>query len=479
MIVFLEPLDVGGKAAGDIRAEVIAQHLSQETNTDVVGADAPVSTALLNALHKAGRLWLKGREGGNGSEIDVFYVPGPKAIDIISQEHNPWATTLGSKIRKSVRSTDGAIFEFPTEDGTSSVDVFITDWSPCPAACALAVHRLHPVLANCPSVPLTGAHFIGKYVRHPLTGDLLPIWTADWVKADFGTGAVLVNPAHNETDLTFGREIGLPIRFALCPEGASEEPTSWPVPPVIKTGTVVRSGRYDGMSRNEAQTTYFEVLKERQLARPDVDRSLGSAPIATLRVAETGTHALFQNGHLIDAAGPDAAHRVEIDLGALYKCADRALQYDAKTVVANVAAIKKAGPVLAGMLLDAGVDPTVLNIVSTGPVDGNPPDIADHILRTALFVGGNASEPINLNQGLIEQVESYLKSLERCRDELSGGDAQPPRDVASLLANGNPKSAFRSLTRWQKDCLKSERKIDIAELEALCARFAFGDAHQT
>lgn len=474
MIVYLEPLDAGNTSAGDIRAEVIAQHLSRGKGVDVVDTKGSVSVDLLNALHQTKRLSFRSRKGDDSTSIDIFYVPGPRAIEIISREHNPWAATLGSKIRKSVRTTDGAIFKFPTETGDSIVEIFITDWSPCPAACALAVHRLHPILTDCPKVPLTGAHFIGKYVRHPLTGDLLPVWTADWVKADFGTGAVLVNPAHNETDLAFGRDIGLPIRFALTPEGTSEEPETWPVPPVIKTGKVVRSGRYDGMTRNEAQTTYFKVLQDRKLASPHVDHSLGSAPIATLNLSETGTYALFQNGYLIASVEDTAAQRTNIEFGALYACADRALKNDARSVVANVAAIKKAGPVLAGMLLDAGADPATVDLLSTGPVNGNPAATHDRILRTALFVGGNVSEPINLNQGLIEQIESFFKSLDRCREELSGGDAQPPRDVATLLASGNPKSAFRSLTRWQKDCLKSGRKLDIAVLNAVCEHFVFG-----
>jgi leucyl-tRNA synthetase len=473
MIIYLEPLDSSGPVGEDIRAEVIAQHLSEENNVQTLDADVSVSLDLLNTLHKAGRLWLKSTSKNTDLTIDVYYVPGPKVIETISQEHNPWAAALGTKIRKSVRSTDGAIFKFPSENGTSSVDVFITDWSPCPAACALAVHRLHPILSECPDIPLSESHFTGKYVRHPLTGDLLPIWTADWVKADFGTGAVLVNPAHNETDLSFGRKMGLPIRFALSPEESSDEPDSWLVPPVIKTGHVVRSGQYDGMTRNEAQTTYFEVLKKRGLAHSYIDRSLGSAPIATLRLSETGPLALFQNGKLIDTAQADPKNRIIVEFSSAYKCADRAVKHRAQTVVANVGAMKKVGPVLAGMLIDAGVDPTIVNFINTGPVNGDLTDITDQTLRTALLVGGKISEPINLNQGLIDQVESFFKSQERCRSELSGGDAHPPSDIALFLSQGDPKNAFRSLARWQKECLKSGRKIDIGQLEVLCNRFTF------
>ncbi|KIZ14371.1 hypothetical protein SNA_35320 [Streptomyces natalensis ATCC 27448] len=70
--------------------------------------------------------------------------------------------------------------------------------------------------------------FTGRYCRHPLTGDLLPVWTASWVAPEFGTGAVLVNPGHDATDLAFAREVGLPVRFALLPAGREEAPEHWP-----------------------------------------------------------------------------------------------------------------------------------------------------------------------------------------------------------------------------------------------------------
>ena len=54
--------------------------------------------------------------------------------------------------------------------------------------------------------------FSGRYVRHPLTGDKLPLWVADYVLAGYGTGAVMAVPAHDERDFEFATTYELPIK---------------------------------------------------------------------------------------------------------------------------------------------------------------------------------------------------------------------------------------------------------------------------
>jgi hypothetical protein len=207
------------------------------------------------------------------------------------------------------RASQGALFHFPQETGEGSLAVFITDWSPCPAACAVAIHRAHPFAADLDKP--AGSGFTGRYVRHPLTGDLLPVWVADWVRPDFGTGAVLVNPAHDPTDLAFARAVGLPIRFALVPAGYDGSPATWPAPPVVKTGQSVRTGPYDGLPAEAAAARYFEVLAARGLAEPYRDlqagrwrigRLLPGGPLAELAATDLLTATLVA----VSAAGAAA-----------------------------------------------------------------------------------------------------------------------------------------------------------------------------
>ncbi|MET9629920.1 hypothetical protein ABZX92_20890 [Lentzea sp. NPDC006480] len=181
-----------------------------------------------------------------GPVLGEDWVPTPQALDA-ALDGPSWGEKVDAKHRKAIRRIPGAIIHFPLEDG-GTVDTFITDWSPLPGACAIAVHPGHPLAR--------GEGFTGHYARHPLTGDLIGVWTAGWVRPDFGTGAVVVNPAHSEADLDFARHAGLPIRFALADKPPTSDPDTWPQPPVIKRG-VTRAGQ----PFDEAAQTYLEELQ--------------------------------------------------------------------------------------------------------------------------------------------------------------------------------------------------------------------------
>ena len=92
---------------------------------------------------------------------------------------------------------------------------------------------------------------IGASVRNPLTGDILPIWIADYVLADYGTGAVMGVPAHDQRDLVFAQAYDLPIRQVIDGEGAAnaiENGQAWTEP-----GVLIHSGAFDGTNSTEAK----------------------------------------------------------------------------------------------------------------------------------------------------------------------------------------------------------------------------------
>jgi leucyl-tRNA synthetase len=64
------------------------------------------------------------------------------------------------------------------------------------------------------SRPKTGV-FLGRYATNPVNGERIPIWTADYVLADYGHGAVMAVPAHDQRDLDFARKFNLPVRVVL------------------------------------------------------------------------------------------------------------------------------------------------------------------------------------------------------------------------------------------------------------------------
>ena len=90
--------------------------------------------------------------------------------------------------------------------------------------------------------------FTGAYATHPITGEALPIWIADYVLATYGTGAVMAVPGHDERDFEFSSKYDLPIpRVIKAKEEGIDETL-----PFCEYGILVNSGKYDGLTSEEA-----------------------------------------------------------------------------------------------------------------------------------------------------------------------------------------------------------------------------------
>ncbi|QOC93198.1 class I tRNA ligase family protein [Micromonospora craniellae] len=255
-------------------------------------APATSATGLLRALASAGRLAVS-TDDEHAGPWTVAYTPSPKALAAVAKgSTSSWGARLDAKQQKALRRAPGAVFRLPFADpvtGATSGDAlatFTTDWSPFTAACAVAVHPDHEALAG--TELRRRPYFSGRFVRHPLHGDLLPVWVADWVKPEFGTGAVIVNPAHSAADLEFALTTGLPVRFGLGPHEPGADPASWLTPPIIRTGQVIRAGRHDGRSHEEAFDAYLSDLLESGHADRAESFSLGRVPLAVFTADSAG-----------------------------------------------------------------------------------------------------------------------------------------------------------------------------------------------
>ena len=106
--------------------------------------------------------------------------------------------------------------------------------------------------------------FLGRHAVNPLTGERLPIWASDYVLADYGTGAIMAVPAHDQRDLDFARAMGLPVRAVL--DTGEEDPA---VSGVATTGEgiLVNSGELDGLDKTAAIARAIEIVQERGTGR--------------------------------------------------------------------------------------------------------------------------------------------------------------------------------------------------------------------
>ena len=106
----------------------------------------------------------------------------------------------------------------------------------------------------------------GLHVVHPLTGNRLPVWVANYVLMGYGEGAVMAVPAHDERDFEFASRYGLPIRQVIDTEGEGGEPTAGSVwsDAWAGHGTTINSGPFDGLGFEAAVDAIAAALAAKQ-----------------------------------------------------------------------------------------------------------------------------------------------------------------------------------------------------------------------
>ena len=92
----------------------------------------------------------------------------------------------------------------------------------------------------------------GRRTRNPFTGETVPIWVANFVLADYGTGAIMAVPAHDQRDFEFARKYDLPVRVVIQPDDGPQLAGETLEAASAAPGTVVSSGEFSGLPSAEA-----------------------------------------------------------------------------------------------------------------------------------------------------------------------------------------------------------------------------------
>lgn len=448
-----EPADLTLK-----RASLFTAFMSRATQCVPVSADNAAAAAHVNHLLEQGNVHFNTLEGG---AFEAFYGPSCEATAQISTSIPYWSEKIVAKIRKSVRQSQGAICSLQLFNADNSIDVFVTDWSSCTAACAIAVHKYHWFTRNLADRPDADNYFTGAYVRNPLTGDLMSVWVADWVKPDFGTGAVLVNPAHNKTDLDFAKRVGLPIRFALSIEAQVDE-HSMPIPPVLKTGHAMRAGFLDGKPAQQVHNETVNVLLRKGSARAHEDKRIPGEAIARIEPTTPEQAQLYWNPQL-GTFHEDAAQGlpIRVEFSAMFKAAVTTVTYRPDHLQVDASIQKKNIGVLAALIFDlSGVEAFVpLTMLESVEYAGSRAD-GDQAVDLALLVGEEPEKVLVIRKSLIDQIDSFLSGCQKLSARLGENGTLPPDQVNTLLEHGDAVSAFRSLYQWQKQMVANDDVID-------------------
>jgi leucyl-tRNA synthetase len=109
------------------------------------------------------------------------------------------------------------------------------------------------------------------YAVNPVNGERIPMWAADYVLPDYGTGAIMAVPAHDQRDLDFARKFGLPVRIVVATDQPDPAATGVATP---GDGMLVNSGPLDGLAKQAAIAKITEILSDKGLGQAAVNYRL-------------------------------------------------------------------------------------------------------------------------------------------------------------------------------------------------------------
>ncbi len=116
--------------------------------------------------------------------------------------------------------------------------------------------------------------FTGGRCINPATGEPVPVWIADYVLMEYGTGAIMAVPGHDERDFEFATELGLPIVRVVAGEGQQADTPLDEAYTDNRNGRLVNSGRYDGLPVDEAKSAIVNDLAKEGLGELRVNYRL-------------------------------------------------------------------------------------------------------------------------------------------------------------------------------------------------------------
>lgn len=138
--------------------------------------------------------------------------------------------------------------------------------------------------------------FTGAFAVHPLTGERMPIWIADYVLMTYGTGAIMAVPAHDERDFAFAKKFGLEIKMVISPPGYNGAPLQEAYP---GQGEMADSGPLNGVQSEEGKARIVEILVDKGCGRASITYRLRDwlisrqrywgAPIPIIYCVQCGT----------------------------------------------------------------------------------------------------------------------------------------------------------------------------------------------
>ncbi len=271
--------------------------------TGTVNWDPQDQTVLANEQVIDGRGWRTGALVEK-REIPMYYLAITKYAEELRaalDELPGWPERVRTMQANWIGRSEGVEVDFPYGDDTraalgrdGALRVFTTRADTLMGATYVAVAAEHPIATAAAKERVELAAFIEECkrgstmeadiataekkgmptsltVRHPLTGAVLPVWVANYVLMNYGEGAVMAVPAHDERDFEFATKYSLPIRTVVASTSGKYEQAVAPWQEAYaEHGVLVNSGSFDGLAFNAAIDAIAAALGAKRLGQKRV-----------------------------------------------------------------------------------------------------------------------------------------------------------------------------------------------------------------
>ncbi len=256
------------------------------------------STVLANEQTEEGRCWrcesmvekkvlmqwfLKITEYAEELLQDTYRLPGwPEKV--LTMQRNWIGKSTGAEVDFPVKDLDKKIKIFTTRPDTLYGVTFMSLAPEHPLAAELATHerreeverfikRVSSLTTKDREASSKEGVFTGSYCINPLTGEPVPIYVANFVLMEYGTGAVMAVPAHDQRDFEFARRYGLPVKVVIHPPERELDPDEMEEA-YTEPGVMKDSGPFVGLPSEEAKEKIVEMLEEEGIGKRTVNYKL-------------------------------------------------------------------------------------------------------------------------------------------------------------------------------------------------------------
>jgi leucyl-tRNA synthetase len=201
--------------------------------------------------------------------------------DITEKLEGHWPDRVLSMQRNWIGRSEGSEIDFKVEGSVDTIRVFTTRVDTIYGATCVILAPEHPIAqklldeagrararhmvdaraAKGPGDIEKEGHFTGHYAINPYSGKKLPVWIGNFVLMDYGTGAIMAVPAHDERDFDFCKTYGIPIRPVIRPAGGTLDEN--PQAAFTEDGIVENSGEFSGLPSAEARSKMNALAEQK------------------------------------------------------------------------------------------------------------------------------------------------------------------------------------------------------------------------